>query len=53
MVFLSTCDVEMLGFRADGQERIPEPFSVQKGVFIITQAQDLLTENFTGIVRSN
>jgi len=32
--------VEILGLRADGQERILKTFLVQKGVFIIARGQD-------------
>lgn len=34
-------DVEMSGFRANGQERIPEMSPVQKGGFSKAQGQDL------------
>lgn len=37
--FREDTDVEMLGFRADGQERILETL-VQKGSFIIAKGQD-------------
>ena len=36
----SGIDVEMVRFRANGQERILETFSVQKGGFIKARGQD-------------
>ena len=48
----NTTDIEkILGFGANGQERIPETFLVQEGGFIKAQGQDQWAESCTRLMR--